>query len=228
MIYGSEAPLRRCLREPIAEIETASRLLYAAAAAHVAGKQTEVVALLKESNLEAVRAWTESLWGKNGEYAVRGSFQADPPVHRASRARMPGVALQRRLHAEGGYYCRFCGIPVIRREVREFFRKAYPEVRLWGTKNSEQHAAFQCMWAQYDHVVPHSRGGSNEHTNLVVTCAPCNYGRMQYTLSEAGLEDPRHRAPRVGPWTGLEEILSSRWQAEAEEVSVAPGPPGRP
>jgi 5-methylcytosine-specific restriction endonuclease McrA len=65
------------------------------------------------------------------------------------------------------------------------------------------------MWAQYDHVVPHARGGSNDIGNLVVTCAPCNYGRMNYTLSEAGLQDPRTHSPRIGPWTGLQEVLPS-------------------
>ena len=208
-------PLRRCLREPIAEIEEASRLLAEAAAAHLAGNRAAVVALLEASNLPSVRAWTESIWGKKGEFAVRGPYDSDPPVHRLEKARMPSLSLQKQLHAEGGYYCRFCGIPVVRREVREFFRKTYPEARLWGTKNLEQHAALQCMWAQYDHVVPHARGGSNDSSNLVVTCAPCNYGRMKYTLKEAGLEDPRNYPPRAGPWAGLEEVLSEPLRNEA-------------
>jgi hypothetical protein len=201
--------LRRCLREPIPEIEAAAGQLAEAAKAHLAGNRAEVVSRLKASNLQSVRDWTESIWGKSGPFAVRGPYDSDPPVQRLEKARMPGLAGQRQLHAAGGYYCRFCSIPVIRREVREFFRKNYPEANLWGTKNSEQHAGFQCMWAQYDHVVPHARGGTNDISNLVVTCAPCNYGRMNYTLREAGLQDPRCHPPRVGPWAGLEEVLSA-------------------
>jgi hypothetical protein len=203
----SRAPLRKFLREPIPEIEAAAAQLAEAAKAHLDGNRAKVVALLHATNLPSVREWTESIWGKSGAFAVRGPYNADPPVQRLEKARMPSLSLKRQLHAEGGYYCRFCGIPVIRREVREFFRKNYAEASLWGTRNCEQHAAFQCMWAQYDHVVPHARGGSNDISNLVVTCAPCNYGRMNYTLGEAGLQDPRSHPPRNGTWSGLEEVL---------------------
>ena len=215
MTSTSPPSLRKYLREPIAEIEATASQLAQAAKAHLAGSTAEVVALLRAANLSSIRDWTDSIWGKNGAYAVRGPYDSEPPVQRLEKARMPSTAVQRQLHAQGGYYCRFCGIPVIRREVREFFRKYYAEASLWGAKNLEQHAAFQCMWAQYDHVVPHARGGSNDISNLVVTCAPCNYGRMNYTLSEAGLQDPRNHPPRIGPWTGLQEVLPSSPRNEA-------------
>lgn len=204
----SKRQLLRCLRDPVPEIAEGAQLLAQAAKAHIAGLRGEVLALLQAANLPAIREWTESLWGRHGAYAVRGPYDPDVPVQRMAQARMPSKTVQLQLHAYDGFYCRFCGIPVIRREVREFFRAAYPEARIWGRRNVDQHAAFQCMWAQYDHVLPHSRGGSNDLDNLVVTCAPCNYGRMQYTLAEAGLDDPRTRPPTAGAWTGLEEVLS--------------------
>ena len=49
------------------------------------------------------------------------------------------------------------------------------------------------MWAQYDHLVPHARRGTNELGNLVITCAPCNFGRMEHCLEDVGLIDPRTR-----------------------------------
>lgn len=201
---------RQFLRAPIPEIEMAAESLKLAAEAHVAGHRERAAALLEEANKSAVRQWTESIWGKGGEYAVSGAFKSMPAFVKGVTERMPTLELQRELHRRDGFYCRFCGIPVVRKPVREYFRAQYLEVRVWGRKNDEQHAALQCMWAQYDHLLPHSRGGQNTLRNLVVTCAPCNYGRMQYTLEEARLQNPLERAPRVGPWNGLENLLVLR------------------
>jgi 5-methylcytosine-specific restriction endonuclease McrA len=77
----------------------------------------------------------------------------------------------------------------------------------WGRTNMTQHAAFQAMWAQYDHVLPYARGGNSTLDNMIVTCAPCNFGRMNYILEEVGLADPRGREPIGSKWDGLERLL---------------------
>jgi hypothetical protein len=120
--------------------------------------------------------------------------------------RMPSADLKRRLHQRDGYHCRFCGIPVIRKEVRQRFVLSYPLLPIWGNTIAQQHAAFQAMWAQYDHIVPHARGGTNDIDNMVITCAPCNYGRMSYTLDEVNLVDPRSRDLFQSMWDGLERF----------------------
>ncbi len=202
-------PLRPCLRDPIPEIEVAAVLLDRAVTAHLAGRRSEVCELLKEADIPAIREWTESLWGKNMPYLPSGPHWSSLPTAPKAKERMPGLAIQQALHARDGYYCRFCGIPLVRKQVRNRLHNLYPEAQLWGRKNDEQHAALQCMWVQYDHLIAHSRGGGNDLTNLVITCAPCNYGRMQYTLEEACLLDPLTRDPRDGPWDGLERLLAS-------------------
>jgi hypothetical protein len=201
---------KACLRDPIPEIFLAATLLDAALAAHQLGKHGLAEGLLVESNLPAVRDWTESLWGSNSAYVnvlLRVSDQHEDEAA-AGKQRMPLTAIKKALHERDGYHCRFCGIPVIRSEVRKRFEHLYPAARIWGSKNFDQHAAFQAMWAQYDHIVPHSRGGDNSLHNLVITCAPCNFGRMDYLLQEVGLADPREREPVKSEWTGLEGILS--------------------
>jgi hypothetical protein len=120
--------------------------------------------------------------------------------------RMPTPEEKRALHERDGYHCRFCSIPVIRKEIRRRMIAVYPEEAVWGRKNAEQHAALQAMWAQYDHILPHSRGGTNDLSNMVVTCAPCNFGRMEFTLEEVGLADPREREPVRSAWDGLERF----------------------
>ena len=61
--------------------------------------------------------------------------------------------------------------------------------------------------SQFDHVLPHARGGDNSLENVVPTCAGCNYGRASMTLEEVGLLDPRTRPPKQAEWDGLERIL---------------------
>ena len=44
------------------------------------------------------------------------------------------------------------------------------------------------MWLQFDHLLPNQGGGDSKLDNVVVTCAPCNFGRMDHTLEEVGLD----------------------------------------
>jgi 5-methylcytosine-specific restriction endonuclease McrA len=171
---------RRCLRDPIPEIVQAASLLEQAVSAHLSGQRLETAELICRADIDTIREWTESLWGRNSPYVLYRPSTASPvlPEPERQKLRMPTSQEQHKLHFRDGYHCRFCGIPVIRQEIRQRIRKAYPVALRWGRRNADCHAAFQAMWAQYDHVVPHARGGTNDLYNLVVTCAPCNYARM--------------------------------------------------
>jgi hypothetical protein len=107
------------------------------------------------------------------------------------RVRRPTAAMIELLHSRGGYQCRFCGIPVIRKAVLKRLGHLYPSEARWGTKAIDRHAALQAMRVQYDYIVPHSRGGNGVPNNLVVTCTPCAFARGQYTLEQVGLEGER-------------------------------------
>jgi 5-methylcytosine-specific restriction endonuclease McrA len=124
---------------------------------------------------------------------------------------MPTLETQRAVIERDGFHCRFCGLPVIRPAIRDSLRRAYPDALGWGSTNLSQHAAFQCLWLQFDHLLPNSRGGASTLENVVITCAPCNFGRMETTLAEARLVDPLSRpTPRkwggFGSWDGLERF----------------------
>lgn len=49
----------------------------------------------------------------------------------------------------------------------------------------------------YDHVIPRSRGGKTEWTNIVMACRPCNQHKDCRTPEEAGMPHPR---PQVPSW----------------------------
>jgi len=198
------------LREPIPEIFDAARYLDAATSAHIQGKSDLVEGLIRIADMPVIREWTESLWGKKSPYVLYRPVIGSPPdLSKESKVkeRMPTQADKSQLLLRDGYHCRFCGIPVIRMEIRKQFKKLYPQLMIWGSRNIDQHAAFQAMWVQYDHILPHSRGGHSKLDNMLITCAPCNYGRMQFTLDEVGLADPRLREPIKSSWDGLERLL---------------------
>ena len=203
---------RMCLRPPIPEIALAASYLDQAVSAHIAKEPMLCQEMLQKANMTEIRAWTESLWGKASPHVQYRPVPGAPPTLEKSlrgKDRMPTLAEKKQLHIRDGYHCRFCEIPVIRSAVRDRLRKLYPDVMPWPKTNTGAHAAFQAMWAQYDHVLPHARGGNNSFENMVVTCAPCNFARMNFTLDEVGLADPSLRKPLVSTWDGLERILHS-------------------
>ena len=203
---------RRCFREPIPEIFDAARLLDAAATAYLRNRSDLAAGLLEFANMPAIRDWLDSIWGARSKYVqYRQTPESKAAIPKAERIplRMPSAETKKRLHLRDGFHCRCCGIPVIRMEVRRYFCTKFPGLRLWGKDNASQHAAFQAMWVQYDHVVPHAHGGTNDYDNLLITCAACNYGRMQFTFDEVGIANPMDRDPIQSQWDGLERVLPS-------------------
>lgn len=200
---------RQCLRVPISEIADAARTLDAAVTAHLAGKRDIAEQYIRLADMPVLRAYTESLWGAERRYLqLRVVANAPAYMDRASRAkaRMPTPREKSELFQRDGYHCRFCGIPVIRSEIRGRILKFYPDALRWGRKNADQHTAFQLMWATYDHLLPHSRKGTSDRDNMVIACQPCNCARMHYTLDELGLLNPLFREPTRSSWDGLERF----------------------
>lgn len=196
-----------CFRDPIPEIMQAAQLLDYAVTSYMNGNKAEAEALIIKADIPAIREWTESLWGKKSPYVkVYPVENSSVDINTLAKDRMPKTAVKRSLHERDGYHCRFCRIPVIRSEVRARMKKAMPESVYWSSGNLNQHAAFQAMWAHYDHIVPHSKGGSNELDNMVIACAPCNCARMQYTLEQVRIADPHLRSPINSKWDGLERF----------------------
>lgn len=220
MAIVSETP-RRSLREPIPQIFEAAGLLSAAVDAHLEGDRGRAATLFRQADMPAVREYTESLWGR-ADHPDRPAFLANmrqfmqlgsiPAAERDRRAK-PTTAQQRELHRRWGWSCAFCGIPLVRKDVRDFLKREYPDDAYWrSNRNLDQHAALQCMWVQYDHAVPHRCGGATSTENLIVTCAPCNYGRNGCRLEDLGLRDPRDGEIAQDGWDGLERVLGgSAW-----------------
>lgn len=202
------AKLRSCISEPIAQIFDAARYLDAAVTAHLQGKPKLAEELIRSADMPEIYKWLKPIWANNEIHLV-SPIRKRAALHKDLRVkeRMPtGAKFKQDIHERDGYNCRFCGLPVIRPEIRKRINSIYPNAARWGSKESEQHAAFQAMWAQYDHVVPHANGGTNDLNNILVTCAACNFGRGPYTLEDVGVADPRDNPPVRTAWDGLERF----------------------
>ena len=209
--------IRRSLCTPIPAIFEAAELLLEAVSKHCSGDFATASELLDRANHKEVWAYTDKAWGKGA--AARYGFREDansPPhllIQERPTPRMPDATTRRAVISRDGHHCRFCGIPVIDKSIRQLFSQQYPETVRWGATNASQHAAFQSMWLQYDHILPNSRGGGSTLENIVVACSACNFGRMEATIEEARLLHPLLEKPpivwrRHAEWDGLEGFRS--------------------
>ncbi len=200
---------RQCQHDAIPEIEIAARCLNDAVTAHLRGERDVAEQLLRQADDKIVWDWLDSIWGKRTVYNQPHRILDTPstlPLDQRAKPRHATDETKRLIHQRDGHYCRFCKIPVIRGRIRTAIRKEYPRAVPWEGTNATQHAAFQCMWAQYDHILPHARGGRSDLENVYLTCAACNYGRGNYLLEEFDLLHPSLHARREGNWNGLESF----------------------
>lgn len=203
---------RDCIKPPIPEIFTSSQLLLCAVNRHIEGQHDFAAGLFAAANLEVIRYWSTSFWDKRWRETVRPRVPNLPeplPFSERDPLRMPTRLMEAEILDRDGYVCRYCGIPVVPRKVREKATKLYPTAVPWGRSGSVQHAAFQAMLMNFDHIVPHSRGGSTAVDNLVVSCTPCNFGRGNLLLEEVGLNNPIERVLTDTNWNGLVEFLAA-------------------
>ena len=203
---------RDCLREPIPELFECALMLERAVTHFLAGNREQAEAELRAAEGQPVADWIDSMWGKRAKWPDQVHYKRYrqvpdlPPYSLKKEGKIPKAARVEVLTRDG-FSCRYCGLPVVPCEVREYFRTEFPAAARWGGRNADQHVGFQTLWLQYDHVLPASRGGKSIADNLVVCCAGCNYCKEGYHLLELGLNDPRERAPVETGWDGLVRVL---------------------
>ncbi len=93
-------------------------------------------------------------------------------LNRFIKRRRPIVKFSRQnLYVRDGRRCQYCGTP------------------------------FEHKYLTYDHVIPRSKGGQTEWTNVVTCCLACNLRKGGRTPEEAGMS--LIRKPRVPIWIPL-------------------------
>jgi 5-methylcytosine-specific restriction endonuclease McrA len=199
--------IRDCLVPRVAELDVAVDAIEQAADAVLHGEIGQARHLLQKANIPILR-----------ELAIRAMGPLDRDIHRLRPVplppktakpdlRMPGKRVAEQVFARDGWHCRFCGVRVVVPAARKVLEASVPDALCWQGENKDLHAAFLYISATLDHVVPHSRGGTNDMDNLVAACWPCNFGRGGYLLEQMGLNDPRQRPPVRDGWDGLTRLL---------------------
>ena len=209
--------MRYSLAEPIPEVFAAASSLNMAVDAHLLGNRDEAADLIRRANCPKVWAYIDAGWGKGAKARYKFLSVSDAPLRlpMADRPtpRMPTSAVKANVKKRDQMHCKFCGMPLIDPLVRKAMMSAYPQVIGWPSTDVGKHAAFMCMWLQYDHILPNSRGGDSSPANIVLTCTACNFGRMETTLEEGRLLHPlnfsRPKWPKFETWDGLERFLKA-------------------
>jgi 5-methylcytosine-specific restriction endonuclease McrA len=203
--------MRRCLLAPVPQISLAADLLIEAVAAHRAGDRNVAATLFLASDFQEIGHWFRTIVGPlNPDVHGRPPNPPLLPLNERKQPRMPTAETKRTIVARDGLHCRFCESPVIPKDMILAISREYPSEAPWSTVAAEQHRFFQAMTLQYDHVVPHSRGGDSSAENVVITCAACNYGRINWTVAEVGLIDPRTQPIKCSSWDGLRSFVHPR------------------
>jgi hypothetical protein len=198
---------RDCFLEPPTFLLEAIDQIDAAANLLLSGEVGKARARLRFCDRHEIKEYIDLVAGPTNPDIHRfKSVPGSPPVEKNSQ-RMPSAANQRRLFERDGWRCRFCGVRVMLRASIKVFDAACPDEIRWTGPQSLQHPAFRACCASADHIVPHSRGGSNDNDNLVTACGPCQFGRNQWLLEEVSLSDPRQRPPIIDGWDGLTRLI---------------------
>jgi len=200
--------VRRCLLPPIPEFAVAADLLAKAADALLAEELEQCATHLFAADLRPLRDFHYRVAGP-ASLEIHGQT-GNPkftPVPKENRPRMPGAAASMAIMARDGFRCRFCGSRVVIKEAAHVFHHFVPDAARQGPTNETRHFGLGCITASIDHLVPYSRGGTNDEDNLLTACGPCQFGRNVYTLEEVELANPFDFPPVVDDWDGLTRLL---------------------
>jgi 5-methylcytosine-specific restriction endonuclease McrA len=131
---------------------------------------------------------------------------AVPKEEKAPKLGASDGRLSREVYARDSYRCRYCGLRLLALPAFKRFEAAVgPDVfRITGARRNRDYAGPCLVFRPVaDHVDPWGRGGTTDLANLVTACWPCNFGKMEYTVEELGMNDPRDRPPVADGWDGL-------------------------
>ena len=163
--------------------------------------------LVKGIDSEEMKRWFIDVALKSGAWRAKYSGVSGVDIKSSRRRKAISQKRLEDLFERDKWRCRYCGIRIAGN--RKHFKKFAKTIRMpdlvSGRTDESRHGLYLMLMASYDHVKPHSEGGSNDDSNLVTSCWSCQFGKYKYSLKELGLQNPFEREPEaLGDWCGLE------------------------
>ena len=145
---------------------------------------------------DAEREWFDKHAQNSGEWRRKALRKATPVAGETLDPNKDFSKFLTLILERDNFRCCYCSHTVFtRKRLKALHMALGNESSPLGVKNSEMSGHYLVLCATLDHGVPHSLGGRTDPENLVTSCWPCNYGKMNFTLEQIGLDDPRSRAP---------------------------------
>ncbi|MCX2678826.1 HNH endonuclease signature motif containing protein [Galbibacter sp. EGI 63066] len=177
----------------------------------IAGNRNSCINRITQIRSDEITQW----YIEHGQMSGRHRklvLKAPPPANIDEELRDPirsPKKVQNEVFERDGYRCRYCGNKLISQDfIRLFIKKLDSDVFKKGNTNLTKHGIIHLTWPVADHVKPWKQGGRTDLTNLVSSCATCNYGKDGCTIEQLGIEDPFNRPPIINDWKGLTDKIT--------------------
>jgi 5-methylcytosine-specific restriction endonuclease McrA len=136
---------------------------------------------------------------------------SDKPIESKTlqKLRMPSLRVRNEVFMRDGYVCQYCTLPVVNTRVFHEFSKSVGTEKFSSEKSdTKANGIVLGFSATIDHVDPFSSGGDSDLNNLVTTCWGCNFGKLNYSIDNLGINDPRNFPKKVNfTWNGLVDYI---------------------
>lgn len=180
------------------------------------GDKSGASAIFEKIDSDKIRAFTQEHGGISGKIRFNILNKNREPINSIKipkedrdRLRNPSK-YNEKIFDRDGYRCRYCDNRVISIKFLKKFVKLFDDKSFMkGRKNIDKHGIIHLCWPVLDHVDPWSSGGATDPSNLVTSCGPCNYGKMNYTCEELGIHDPREKEALKDSWDGMSSKLEA-------------------
>ena len=162
--------------------------------------------IVKSIDSEEMKRWFIGVALKAGAWRAKYSGVSSVDIKNSKQRKVISQKRLEDLFKRDKWRCRYCGIRVAgnRKHFKNFAKAIRMAELVSGRTDKSRHGIYLMLMASYDHVKPHSEGGSNDDSNLVTSCWSCQFGKYKYSLEELGLENPFQREPETfGDWCGL-------------------------